>query len=183
MLFKNLLKVKNAAPSYKMVRLTRKEKSRVALTLFVGKIVGVLIILFAMKVLPDLIATKAYAGETYTAHETTLINTANTIWTLVAAFLVFGMQAGFVMLEAGFARQRETVNVLMECIFDTCICGLLFWAIGYAFMFSNGNGFIGYHWFFLQDAPDTYLATGIPILAHWILISLLPNLPLRAHRN
>ncbi len=56
----------------------------------------------------------------------------------------------------------------MECIFDTCICGILFWAIGYSFMFSEGNGFIGYHWFFLQGAPDTYETTGIPILAHWI---------------
>ncbi|MFP5041163.1 ammonium transporter [Parasediminibacterium sp. JCM 36343] len=138
------------------------------ITLFTGKILGLLIILAAMKLLPGMIATPASAGETYTPHETVLINTANTIWTLVAAFLVFGMQAGFVMLEAGFARQRETVNVLMECIFDTCLCGLLFWAIGYAFMFSEGSGFIGKHWYFLQGAPDTYFATGIPILAHWI---------------
>jgi ammonium transporter, Amt family len=78
------------------------------------------------------------------------------------------MQPGFAFLEAGFAQKKETVNVLMECIFDTCICGLLFWAIGYSFMFSEGNGFIGYHWFFLQGAPDTYETTGIPVLAHWI---------------
>jgi Amt family ammonium transporter len=122
-----------------------------------------------MKILPGMIATPASAADApNTAHETQLINTANTIWTLVAAFLVFAMQAGFVILEAGFARSRETVNVLMECIFDTCLCGLLFWAIGYSFMFSEGNGFIGYHWFFLQGAPDTYFTTGIPILAHWI---------------
>ncbi|MEJ0082562.1 MAG: hypothetical protein WDM78_16770 [Puia sp.] len=72
------------------------------------------------------------------------------------------------MLEAGFARARETVNVLMECIFDTCLCGLLFWAIGYSFMFSHGNGFIGMNWFFLQGGPATYETTGIPLLAHWI---------------
>jgi Amt family ammonium transporter len=97
---------------------------------------------------------------------------------LVAAFLVFGMQAGFVMLEAGFARKRETVNVLMECVFDTCLCGILFYAVGYAFMFGWGNGFIGWHgdptgkisgsWFFLQNTPDTYGSTGIPVIAHWI---------------
>src|SRR5206468_1502190 len=121
-----------------------------------------------MKLLPLLGGTPAFAGETYTAHETAFMNSINTVWTLVAAFLVFGMQAGFVMLEAGFARTKETVNVLMECIFDTCICGILFWAIGYAFMFSHGNGFIGYHWFFLSGAPSTYEATGVPILAHWI---------------
>jgi len=100
--------------------------------------------IIAMMVVPGLISTKAHAAETYTAHETSMINTVNTIWTLVAAFLVFGMQAGFVMLEAGFARKKETVNILMECIYDTCLCGILFWAVGYAFMFGNGNGFIGW---------------------------------------
>jgi Amt family ammonium transporter len=78
------------------------------------------------------------------------------------------MQSGFIILEAGFARTRETVNVLMECIFDTCLCGLLFYAIGYSFMFSHGNGFIGMNWFFLQGTPATYETTGVPVLAHWI---------------
>ncbi|NCD69942.1 ammonium transporter [Mucilaginibacter agri] len=145
-----------------------KNNWRIGLAIFFGKIIGTFIVIAAMMILPGMIATPAHAAETYTAHETALINTANTIWTLVAAFLVFGMQAGFVMLEAGFARKKETVNVLMECIFDTCLCGILFWAIGYAFMFSEGNGFIGYHWFFLSGAPATYLATGIPVLAHWV---------------
>jgi len=156
-------------------RLIKGKNWRLGITLFTGKILGLLIVLAAMKLLPGMLATPASAGETYTPHETMLMNTANTIWTLVAAFLVFGMQAGFVMLEAGFACQRETVNVLMECIFDTCLCGLLFWAIGYAFMFSHGNGFIGQHWYFLQGvdsdggkADGAYLTTGIPIIAHWI---------------
>ena len=97
-----------------------------------------------------------------------IINPLNTVWTLIAAFLVFGMQVGFVMLEAGFCRSRETVNVLVECVIDTCLCGILFWAFGYAFMFSEGNGFIGTHWFFLKGAPATYGATGVAFLAHWI---------------
>ena len=87
------------------------------------------------------------------------INPINTGWMLLGAFLVFGMQAGFTMLEAGFCRNRETVNVLVECVFDTCVCGLLHWGWGFAFMFGAGNGFIGWHdpndptksWFFLQD--------------------------------
>jgi len=97
-----------------------------------------------------------------------IVNPLNTVWTLIAAFLVFAMQAGFVMLEAGFCRSRETVNVLVECVFDTCLCGILFWAFGYAFMFSEGNGFIGTHWFFLKNTPATFGMTGIPILAHWL---------------
>src|SRR5665647_269128 len=170
MLVKNLINrlgKRDNAP-YTIVQLTKAEKWHLGLTLFIGKIMGVGLVIFAMKWIPKLLISTASAQDTYTPHETMLMNTANTIWTLVAAFLVFGMQAGFVMLEAGFARKRETVNVLMECIFDTCLCGILFYAIGYSFMFSNGNGFIGYHWFFLQGAPETYMATGIPILAHWI---------------
>lgn len=147
--------------------MTRADKVRLGLTVFGGKMLGLLLAIGLMAGF-RLLVSPAHAAETYTAHETQFMNTANTVWTLVAAFLVFGMQAGFVMLEAGFARTRETVNVLMECILDTCLCGMLFYAFGYAFMFSEGNGFIGTHWFFLQGAPDTYMASGIPILAHWV---------------
>jgi Amt family ammonium transporter len=56
----------------------------------------------------------------------------------------------------------------MECVVDTCLCGILFYAIGFSFMFSHGNGFIGYHWFFLQNAPATYESTGVAFLAFWI---------------
>ena len=148
--------------------LTKAEKWRFGLTIFAGKMIGLFVVLAAMKLIPGLMGTPAHAAETYTPHETSVMNSINTVWTLVAAFLVFGMQAGFVMLEAGFARTKETVNVLIECIFDTAICGMLFWAIGYAFMFSHGNGFIGHNWFFLSGAPLTYEATGVPLLAHWI---------------
>ncbi len=118
---------------------------------------------------PTTAATPAPAPDPYTTVKPgDIVNPVNTTWTLVAAFLVFGMQVGFTMLEAGFCRSRETVNVLMECIVDTCLCGILFYAFGYAFMFSHGNGFIGYHWFFLQDAPTTYESTGVAFLAHWI---------------
>lgn len=148
--------------------LTKAEKWRLGLTIFAGKMIGLFVVLAAMKLIPGFMGTPAHAAETYTPHETSVMNSINTVWTLVAAFLVFGMQAGFVMLEAGFARTKETVNVLIECIFDTAICGMLFWAIGYAFMFSHGNGFIGHNWFFLSGAPLTYEATGVPLLAHWI---------------
>ena len=84
------------------------------------------------------------------------ISPVNTMWVLVAAFLVFFMQAGFMALEAGFSRSRETVNILMECIFDTCLCGVLYWAIGFAFQFGLGNGLIGYKYFFLLDHGATY---------------------------
>jgi ammonium transporter, Amt family len=155
------------------------EKWRLGITVFSGKILGLLIILTAMVSLPGLLGHAHAATPTQADINTSVMNSINTAWMLVAAFLVFGMQAGFVMLEAGFARTRETVNVLMECVFDTCLCGVLFWAIGYAFMFGHGNGFIGWggllkdghtitNWFFLQNTPETYEAYGVPVLAHWV---------------
>jgi ammonium transporter, Amt family len=137
-------------------------------TIFSGKIIGLALVLWTMHLFSGMVGVPAMAADTYTPAETNMINALNTVWTLVAAALVFGMQAGFVMLEAGFARKRETVNVLIECVLDTAICGISFWAIGYAFMFSEGNGFIGQKWFFLQGAPETYGATGVALLAHWV---------------
>jgi Amt family ammonium transporter len=152
-----------------------REKWALGATVLTGKMIGLCIVLAVMLIVPGLLPTSVHAATPAkpTELETSMMNSINTVWTLVAAFLVFAMQSGFTMLEIGFARKRETVNILMECIFDTCLCGILFYAIGYAFMFSYGNGFIGYHWFFLQgttvgNPSDTYLATGVPIIAHWI---------------
>lgn len=153
-----------AAPKTSGGPLSTAQKWKVFGAVLAGKFIG-LALLFAAFIL---FRSQSAMAEDFTPHETMMMNTINTVWTLVAAFLVFGMQAGFVFLEAGFARTKETVNILIECIFDTCLCGLLFWAFGYAFMFSHGNGFIGHNWFFLMGAPDTYETTGIPVLAHWI---------------
>jgi Amt family ammonium transporter len=101
-------------------------------------------------------------------------NPINTMWVLVTAFLVFFMQAGFMFLEAGFARERETINVLLEGIVDTCLCGILFYAWGFAWMFGHGNGYIGWgdgaghSWYFLQNLPDTYESTGVATLAFFL---------------
>jgi len=135
---------------------------------FAGKIAGIVLVAVVVYYFnPGLFGHRVFAADP-SLKGNDIVNPINTVWTLVAAFLVFGMQVGFTMLEAGFCRSRETVNVLMECIVDTCLCGLLFYAIGFSFMFSHGNGFIGYHWFFLQGAPATYETTGVAFLAFWI---------------
>ena len=135
---------------------------------FAGKFVGLALVAVAVYYFnPGMFGHRVFAADP-SLKGNDIVNPINTVWTLVAAFLVFGMQVGFTMLEAGFCRSRETVNVLMECIVDTCLCGLLFYAIGFSFMFSHGNGFIGYHWFFLQGAPATYETTGVAFLAFWI---------------
>jgi Amt family ammonium transporter len=137
--------------------------------LLAGKAIGLGAVLLCIGTISGLFFTHVLAADAVAELKPTdIVNPVNTMWTLIAAFLVFGMQVGFTMLEAGFCRSRETVNVLMECIVDTCLCGLLFYAIGFAFMFSHGNGFIGQHWFFLKNAPATYEGTGVAFLAFWI---------------
>ena len=97
-----------------------------------------------------------------------IVNPLNTVWVLITAFLVFFMQAGFMGLEAGFARERESVNIMLECIVDTCLCGLLFFAFGFAFMFGEGSGLIGHNYFFLNTDTATYGTTGIAFMAFFL---------------
>ena len=149
------------------MRLRDPEWRRYGRLLVAGKALGIVAVLLIITVVSGVFFTTALAAETE-VKAADIVNPINTVWTLLAAFLVFGMQVGFTMLEAGFCRSRETVNVLMECVVDTCLCGLLFWGFGFAFMFSHGNGFIGYHWFFLKDAPATYESTGVAFLAFWL---------------
>ena len=132
------------------------------LALIGGKAIGLVLVLAAMGVF---IAPAVHADA---GGPTPTINAINTAWTLIAAFLVFGMQVGFVMLEAGFARSRESINIVVEGFVDTCICGVTFWAWGFAFMFEPGNGFIGTTGFFLKGLADTYGTTGVPLLAFWV---------------
>ena len=131
------------------------------LALMGGKMIGLLMVVAAMRVF---ISPPVYAAD----GPTPTMNALNTVWVLLAAFLVFCMQVGFVMLEAGFARSRESINILVEGIVDTCICGVTFWAWGFAFMFEPGTPWIGTTGFFLNGIPDTYLTTGVPLLAYWV---------------
>jgi Amt family ammonium transporter len=87
----------------------------------------------------------------------------NTVWVLVAGFLVFFMQAGFGFLEAGFIRSKNVGNILMENFIDTAITGLTFWAVGFGLMFGVGGGIVGTSYFFLHNIPETFV--GIPTLA------------------
>ena len=67
----------------------------------------------------------------------------NTIWVLVGAALVFFMQAGFAMVEAGFTRAKNAGNIIMKNLMDFCIGTPVFWLVGFGIMFGAGNGFFG----------------------------------------
>jgi len=73
----------------------------------------------------------------------TMISGLDTVWVLIAAMLVFFMQPGFAVVEAGFTRSKNTANILMKNFVDFMVGSILFWAIGFGLMHGDANGFIG----------------------------------------
>ena len=68
----------------------------------------------------------------------------DTVWMLLAAILVFWMQPGFALCEAGFTRSKNTANILFKNFVDFMLGSVLFFFVGFGFMFgSDGAGFIG----------------------------------------
>lgn len=88
----------------------------------------------------------------------------NTVWVLVSAFLVFFMQAGFALVEAGFTRSKNAVNILMKNFSDFLIASIAFFAIGYGLMFGAGNGFTGMTGWFLEGVTRD----DVPLMAFFL---------------
>ena len=84
----------------------------------------------------------------------------NIVWTMVGAFLVYFMQAGFAMVETGFTRAKNSGNILMKNMMDFVLGSIFFFIIGFALMFGGSNAFIGTAGFFnpksLADADGMF---------------------------
>ena len=72
-----------------------------------------------------------------------MYNSADVTWTLVAAFMVFFMQAGFALCEAGLTRAKNTGNILMKNMMDFCIGTPCYWIVGFGIMFGGTGALIG----------------------------------------
>ena len=79
----------------------------------------------------------------------------DTLWTMVAGFLVFFMNAGFALVESGFCRSKNTVNILAKNFIVFAIACLTFWATGFALMFGDGNALLGFKGLFLMGADNS----------------------------
>ncbi len=86
-----------------------------------------------------------------------VITDADTLWTCVAAFLVFFMQAGFAMVETGFTRAKNACNILMKNLLDFCIGSITFWLIGFGLMFGvTASGWFGTTNFFYDAGTNNF---------------------------
>ncbi len=98
------------------------------------------------------------------ASEAPAINIAqvgmDTMWVMIAAFLVFFMNLGFAMVETGLTRSKNSVNILAKNFIVFAIASISFYVIGFGLMFGNGSGFIGKEGLFFIGGADTSPLTG-----------------------
>ena len=87
----------------------------------------------------------------------------NTIWVLIGAALVFFMQAGFSMCEAGFTRAKNTGNILMKNLMDFCNGTPIFWLAGFGLMFGSGSSVIGTFDPMIRGDYSHILPSGVPL--------------------
>ena len=93
------------------------------------------------------------------------ISGVDTLWVLLGAMLVFWMQPGFALVEAGMTRSKNTANILMKNFCDFMCGSVLFWIIGFSIMFGTDHGVLGWDgWFFRSNAGNDNL----PIPAFFI---------------
>jgi Amt family ammonium transporter len=111
-----------------------------------------------------LFATPAFGQETEGAAGS--FDGLSTLWVLIAAFLVFLMQAGFGMVEAGLIRSKNAANVLMKNVLDFCFAALGFFVFGYAIMYGGDGSFMGYQGWALVGMESP--VDGLPLEAFWL---------------
>ncbi|TNJ45349.1 ammonium transporter [Tamlana fucoidanivorans] len=82
------------------------------------------------------------------------------LWMLISGILVFLMQAGFTLVESGFTRSKNVVNIAMKNVLDIAVGSLVFWFIGYSLMYGDTNGWIGWSGLMYNQGPaDLFFQT------------------------
>lgn len=94
-----------------------------------------------------------------------MYSSVNTIWVLFGTALVFFMQAGFSLCEAGFTRAKNTGNILMKNLMDFCIGTPAFWLVGFGLIFGKGSGIIGSFDPLIRGEYSQALPSGVPLWA------------------
>jgi len=85
----------------------------------------------------------------------TLRSETDLLWMCIAAFLVFFMQAGFAMVEAGFTRAKNSVNIIMKNLMDFSMGSIAYWAVGFGLMFgATTTGYFGTNYFFISGTEE-----------------------------
>src|SRR6056297_2756221 len=110
------------------------------------------ILLMGLCPVTQAVAEEATLGEVVSRFELAF----DMLWLVLAAVLVFFMQAGFAMVESGLSRAKNAGNIMMKNLMDFSAGAVAFWAIGWALMYGSSiGGFIGSDQFFIHGADST----------------------------
>ena len=107
-----------------------------------------------------------FAPEVFAQDTESSFNGLSTMWILLTAFLVFFMQAGFGMVEAGLIRAKNAANILMKNLMDFCFASLGFFMFGYALMYGSDGSLFGTGGWFLLGVESP--VEGLPLYAFWL---------------
>ncbi len=127
---------------------------------FVRRCNFILLVGLVLAFSPEVLAQTSDAGA-----DAPLFNALDTFWIVFAAVLVFFMQAGFGLVEAGLVRAKNAGNILMKNLMDFAIASLTFFAVGYAVMWGDGSPFYGSEGWFLLGIETPI--DGVPLYAFW----------------
>ena len=125
----------------------------------------VLWVLMGVGLISGGLAFPAFAGEATSQSNQVAIDT---VWTLLAAFLVFFMQPGFALVETGFTRAKNAANICMKNLMDFSVGSIAFFLVGFGIMFGADRlGLFGSSGFFLSTG-DPGTGDGLWQIAFWI---------------
>ncbi len=134
------------------------EKKRLLLGVVSVVVLLLGMLVFPLNVLAEMSLEEQVASLAHSVADRKVV--MDTIWVLVTAFLVFWMNAGFALVESGFCRAKNTVNILSKNFVVFAISSLAFYFIGWGIMFGDGNGFLGLKGLFMLGGADNSPATG-----------------------
>jgi Amt family ammonium transporter len=97
-----------------------------------------------------------------------MYSSVNVIWVLVAAALVFFMQAGFAMVETGFTRAKNAGNIIMKNLMDFALGTPIYWLLGFGIMFGGSSALIGGFDPMVKGDYSSILPNGVPLMAFLI---------------
>ena len=122
------------------------------------------VVMISVLILLLLSGTAFAEGEGAAKSPDDIATALDTVWVLIAAALVFFMQAGFFFLEGGLTRAKNVSNAMIKGVMDFCLGALIYWVVGFALMFGlDRGGFLGSSGFFSNLANPDW--NGLPLYA------------------
>lgn len=105
--------------------------------------------------------------EELVKNQTDLVHAIDTVWVALCAALIFQMEGGFALLEAGFVRSKNSVSIIAKVMIDIIFGGIAFYAVGFGIAYGSSNGWFAFGMGILQG--DLGLGLTISNALFWFI--------------